>query len=191
MPVMLDATVGGPNANSYLTLAEATAYFDTRLHSSVWEDSEDQEKSLIMATRVLDMMLTPLKYLIRESSGKQYFITRPTWTGTPATLIQHLSWPRAGMFDRNGATIAATAIPQDLKDATAELAFQLLSVDRTLDSDIAVQGITSLKAGSVALSFKDQIEAKVMPDAVWNLMPPSWFTLQLVESAFTAQFEVI
>lgn len=43
-------------SNSYCTSAQATAYFDSRLHSGTWEaaDDEDKERSLIQATRILD-----------------------------------------------------------------------------------------------------------------------------------------
>ncbi len=32
----IEATVGSPDANSYVTLAEAEAYFPERLHSDAW-----------------------------------------------------------------------------------------------------------------------------------------------------------
>ena len=95
------------------------------------------------------------------------------------------------MYDANGNAIASNVIPQDLKDAESELAGQLGNADRTLDNDVIVQGLTSIKAGSVSLSFKDMVEAHVLPDAVWNLMPPSWFTDEIVTMAFGAQFDVV
>lgn len=192
MPVVLDATVGGISANSYLTVAEADAYFETRLHATAWEDTEEKDRALMMATRVLNMMAQPLKYLVTgKTTSESFFKTRRQWTGSPATTTQKLAWPRTGMFDANGNAIASNVIPDALKEATAELAFQLLDADRTLDSDIQVQGLTSIRAGSVSLSFKDMVEAKVLPDAVWNLMPPSWFTEEIIESATPALFEVI
>jgi hypothetical protein len=192
MPVTLDATPGGPASNSYLTLAEGNTYFETRLHASVWDDSSEQEKALMMATRVLDILVQPFKWLVTGTTvGTSFFKTRRQWTGTPATTTQKLAWPRKSMYDLNGNAIAVNVIPSALKEGTAELAFQLLSADRTLDSDVQSQGITSLKAGSVAITFKDMVEAKVIPDAVWNLMPPSWFTDEQIIAAVEAQFEVV
>lgn len=93
-------------------------------------------------------------------------------------------------------TVAGTAgrvtyIPQDLKDAQIELAGQLLATDRTLDNDIQTLGITSVRAGSVALSFKEMISHHVLPEAVWMLMPATWLTDELYEQAISALFDVV
>ena len=69
-------------------------------------------------------------------------------------------------------------IPEELQEATAEYARQLLASDRAGDSDIETQGITSIKAGPVTLTFKDSVYAKVVPDAVFNLIPRDWGTIR-------------
>lgn len=190
MALVIDATVGGVAANSYETLAEAQTYFDSRLTVAGWENADSQDVLLAMATRTLDMILSGHRRLSRGSSGS-YYITSPKWTGAPASATQRLAWPRTGMFDRNGNAIPSNVIPQDLKNAESELAGQLGNADRTLDNDVIVQGITSIKAGSVALTFKDMIEAQVLPDAVWNLMPDSWYTDEIIEPAQASIFDVI
>lgn len=188
----LDATVGGAAANSYLTLAEAQAYFDTRTAVAGWENADDQSVLLMMATRVLNAMARPLVTYVPSKGGvAAYYITRSTWTGLPATTTQKLAWPRTGMYDANGNAILSSVIPDDLKDATAELAGALGTADSTLDNDVIVQGLTSIKAGSVSLSFKDMIEQHVIPDMVWNLMPASWFTDETITPEKTALFDVV
>jgi len=187
---VIDATVGGANANSYLTLAEAQAYFDTRLPVAGWDDADDQNVLLIMATRTLDRLLTPYKTLF-TMNGRNYYRVRPQWTGAAATQTQRLAWPRTGMFDANGFAIASNVIPEDLKFATAEFAGQLGNADRTLDNDVIVQGLKSVKAGSVALTFGDGIMPQVIPDAVWNLLVNSWMTEELYEPAQAAIFDVV
>lgn len=89
-----------------------------------------------------------------------------------------------------GAAGRVTWIPQELKDAESELAGSLLKGDRTLDNDVIVQGLTSLRAGSVSLGFKDNIVPQVIPDYVYNMMPLSWLTDELYEPALQAFFEV-
>jgi hypothetical protein len=84
-----------------------------------------------------------------------------------------------------------TVIPRELKYATAEFAGQLLIEDRTLDSDVAKQKITALRASSVALSFGEGVQAQVIPDATLNLLVPSWLTNEVVNGAVTAEWEVI
>ena len=190
MPPTITATPGSATANSYETLAEAQAYFDTRLPLAGWDDADDQNVLLIMATRVLNAILMPSKTIVRMD-GTSYYRTRRTWTGLPASATQRLAWPRTGMYDANGNAIASTVIPQDLKDAESELAGQLGTSDRTLDNDVVVQGLTSVRAGSVALTFKDMIESHVLPDAVWLLMPASWFTDEIIEPAMSALFAVV
>lgn len=92
------------------------------------------------------------------------------------------------MYDRLGRAIADDAIPKELKEAQFEFAGQLLLSDRTLDNPVSLAGLTSVKAGSVALTFKDYIERAVLPDMVWQLMPPSWFTDEVVEGARSLVF---
>lgn len=191
MPTII-ATPGAANANSFETLVEAQAYFDGRLPLAGWDNAADQNVLLIMGTRVLSAFARPFRTLVRPSNGQSaYYVTRRQWTGSPASSTQKLPWPRTGMYDSNGNAIGSTVIPDDLKDALSELAGQLGTTDTTLDNPVIVQGITSLKAGSVALTFKDMIEQHVLPDMVWNLMPPSWFTDELIEPAMEAQFDVV
>jgi hypothetical protein len=190
----IDATVGGATANSYETLAEANVYFDERLPlPTPWVASGNTSiRALLMATRVLDAMSQPHKTLVISKDNKiKYYLTASQWTGSPATTTQRLAWPRIGMFDRNGNEIPSDVIPAELKDAESELAGQLIIADSTLDNTVSVQGITSIKAGSVSLTFKEAIDAHVIPDAVRNLMPASWFTDELVTPAQRASFQVI
>lgn len=187
MSVTIVATPGVANANSYVTVEEADAYFKARLPlTPPWEDADDKTAALAMAARVLNAVAIP-----RRRRVDDYYIVGRAWTGLPATTTQALAWPRIGMFDANGNAIPVDAIPQALKDAQAELAGQLIASDTTQDNAVAVQGITSIKAGSVALTFKDMITQHVLPDAVWLLMPDSWFTEEIVEPALLGQFDVI
>jgi hypothetical protein len=174
MPVpTLVSTPGAVNANSYATVAEADAYHDSRLFATDWANADAGKKTvaLIMATRLLDSLYD--------------------WTGAITSGNQALLWPRVGMWRRTGAghaafnpavgwygesayAIASDAIPQELKNATAEFARQLIAADRSADSDIETQGIKSLKAGPVALEFKGDVVPKVVPDAVYHLIPEAW-----------------
>jgi CRP-like cAMP-binding protein len=130
---------------------------------------------------------------IRPVNGDPYYLVRPTWTGAVATTVQRLLWPRTGMYSRTGQPLDPAVNPSDLKDATAELARQLKKGDRTSDNDVAVQGITAVRAGSVSVSFKgDGIDiTKVIPDIIFMMIPPSWLTDELYESANMAQFDVV
>jgi hypothetical protein len=184
MPLTLVETPGAANANTYATLAEANAYNDSRLHVDDWTTATDEQKKagLIDAARLIDASFV--------------------WTGTAADGVQSLTWPRTGMLTRNGFPIAATVIPQQLKDAQSELARQLVSADRTSDNDADKLGIAEVKAGPVDVTFRNKstsgetieerdaniIEAgpgfwwksRAMPDAVVMLLVPSWFIRDLI-----------
>jgi len=169
-------------ANSFISLAEYAYYHERRLplDPPVVTTGDVAARNVIMATRVLSAMHVARKTLRWGSDGKPYYYTSRAWTGEIATATQSLAWGRLNMYDRLGRLIASNSIPQELKDATAELAGQLGNTDRTLDNDISVQGITSIKAGSVSLTFKDMIEVRVLPEAVQMLLVSSWLTDEIV-----------
>lgn len=195
MSFTLVATAGAANANSYLTVEEAQNYFDSRIPGAIataWDNTDSQEAALATATRVLDLMF--LGRRVRVDGDPGYYRVGPAWTGVAASTTQKLAWPRLGMFDRNNYPISELVIPSELKDAVAELAGQLALSDRTLDSDTAVQGITDVSAGSVSVSFKDSaVTTKIMPDIVWSLLVPSWFTEEIMMPALGGNllFEVL
>jgi hypothetical protein len=197
VPLTIEATPGHASANSYGTVAEANAYFEARVPlDPVWPTSGEPAKAaLIMATRVLDSLSVARRRLYRDGGGgphdRPYYVTSRAWTGTVATATQALAWPRIGMFDRLGRAIADTVVPQDLKNAQFELAGQLLIGDRTLDNDISLQGITSVKAGSVAVTFRDLIARQVLPDAVLELLVPSWLTDEIITPATRATLHAL
>lgn len=149
MALVLDATVGGPSANAYCTQAEATTYHESHPYASAWTAATDDTKNraIATATRLLDEHMA--------------------WMGVGMTETQALGWPRTGGVYRNGWTIPTTVVPAEVKRATAELARQMLATDRTADSDVQAQGLTSLTAGSVSMQFDGHAsQASVLPDAV-------------------------
>lgn len=102
-------TVG---TDSYVTLAEADAYFLTRPHSSNWSDSvsdADKENALRMAAFHIDL--------------------RYEWLGSIAVAGQAMEWPRSGLY-YHGAEVASTAYPEPLKKAQFEMGYQWLGGDQ-------------------------------------------------------------
>ncbi len=109
----INTEVGSAEANSYLSVAEADAYFEARfLSGEGWSGlTTDQKTSrLLQAALVLDR----LQYL-----------------GEPATDIQAMQWPRRSTYelghystfrDALGHPIAPDEVPAAIKYAQAELA---------------------------------------------------------------------
>jgi len=137
MALTIVATAGSASANSYCTVAEASAYNEAHVSGATWSDAdpEDQKRALIMATRQLDAYLS--------------------WSGVATTDSQVLAWPRTGMIDPvTEDVIGEDVIPQRLKNAVAEQARLLLVRDRSAESDTDVSGIASITAGSVQIGFR-------------------------------------
>ena len=116
MPATIVATVGSTSANSFVTVAEMSAYCDSRLTGGAWTEDDSQTNALVKATRDL----TVLEYV-----------------GTRVTNNQALAWPRDWAINPDKPSVeyvgnielmyyGATEIPQRIKDATCELALQYL-----------------------------------------------------------------
>lgn len=150
MALVLDVTVGGLNANAYLTRAEADAYFESRLYATTWTGATGGNKdiAIVWATRLLDRSID--------------------WHGYVRSHDQALRWPRAYAFDLDGVMIQSDIIPKKVKEATAELAMWLLKSDRTAET--GREGIRSFSAGKVSFEFDKLDNAPTIPDAVYQLV---------------------
>lgn len=184
MPIDVVSTVNGIDSNSFVSLVEYAYYHERRLplDPPVTLTGDVAARNVIMATRILSSMASARKTLRWDKAGKPYYYTSRAWLGEVATTTQALAFGRSGLYDNLGRAILSTVIPQELKDATSELAGQLESLgDRTLDNDVKIQGITRIKAGSVELGFKEIIESQVLPDAVMAFIPNSWLSDEIID----------
>lgn len=159
MPVSaLVTTAGAANANAYCDVAFADQYhLDRPAVGTTWALATPDQKSaaILWATKLMDDLWD--------------------WNGFPTDALQHLLWPRQGMLKRNGwEYVDQHTVPVELQEAVAEYARQLLVSDLAGNSDIETFGVQSLRAGPVALTFRDGVTAKPVPDAVFNLIPRTW-----------------
>jgi hypothetical protein len=140
MPVTLDATVNGANANSFATVAEGDLYFANRLYSTAWTSltggaaADTKAQALIMATARLDVL---------------------PWAGVPSTLTQRLQWGRMGTVDRGDRVIDYDVIPDDIKAATFEEALSLLVKGRDPGTTDPLANFSAIKVGSLAISLRE------------------------------------
>jgi hypothetical protein len=127
--------------NSYADLAEAEAYFITRLDAAAWVAASEEMKlqSLVSATGVFDIM---------------------AWSGVVVSVSQPLAFPRIGTYfdPRTGGMVdlSASVVPKRILDALYELAYHMLNNDGLLDnagsvSDIQLKGlaVSGIKAPSL------------------------------------------
>lgn len=148
----IDATVGGTSANSYVTLAEADAYWADHYHSSAWDAlaDDDKNKLLIMATRNLDNWVI--------------------WEGSRSDEEQALRLPRYGMTDCDNYQIDGDVIPTNVKYATHELAAHLISFNPSAEPD--TKGFSKIKVDVIELEIDkmDRDSVTVIPDTVSKLL---------------------
>jgi hypothetical protein len=123
MALVVEDGSGKTDADSYLSVADCDAYHTNHSASATWSGAStaDKEKALRLATQYLDA-----RYERR-------------FVGVRFSREQSLHWPRSYVQQYDIYTISTTTIPQELKDATAELALKQLS-DTDLAPDVASGG---------------------------------------------------
>lgn len=109
--------------NSYVTVEEATTYYAARYGFDAWAASTFKDAALVSAAQVLD--------------------NYATWFGDKTDYAQPLQFPRVGIDHAD--------VPEEVKDAQCEIAYLIITNQST--SQVADDPLTSLKAGSLALSF--------------------------------------
>lgn len=130
MTFVLDATVGGPTANSFIGLSDAQAIVDITPNSCAWTEigSILQSQALAAATTMLNVL---------------------AYQGTKVDFLQALAWPRYGVPDPDygetrvgpgayaiigqwGFYLDTTTIPRRIGRACTMLALEILRA-RTAD----------------------------------------------------------
>jgi len=196
MPITIDATVNGANANSYVTVDEFTSYCATRVPVVIW-----------LATATADFIAVCI------ITGTRLFDASFDWTGVAATATQRLAWGRNGMSTRNGYGIDGATIPGDLKASVCEFIIAVgdsavQGANRAGDDQAARANVAGVKAGPVEVRFQSvntftresadvtirrtwpelNYASLTVPDIVRYLLPESWYRRASVMQ--TIQFRV-
>lgn len=105
MAPSLVSTLGSASANSYQTVADATAYFANTLFEADWTalSADKKAQSLITACSWLETL---------------------SYAGTRVSDTQGLQWPREATSS-TGVENDGTSIPKEIRSAQAELALAL------------------------------------------------------------------
>lgn len=89
------------NANGYISVAELKTYWSNR-NTTLTQTDDELAAAIIIATQHVDYNYT--------------------FKGSIVNSTQSLAWPRTGVVDGRGVTIANNVIPVQLKNAIAEFA---------------------------------------------------------------------
>lgn len=131
--VVEDGT-GLDDATSYASLQEADDYLSLRPGYAAWEDADNTEELLMWATRLLDQ--------------------RTNWRGYKQVNDSALRWPRYGVTDRDGISVAYDSVPTPVKHATIEIAFHLLTQNVDPSAPISTSGeIKRVKADVLEVEY--------------------------------------
>lgn len=133
-----------PGSNSYVSVEEATDYLSQNIHvSAKWAalSNEDQERLLSWATRYLDQ--------------------QARWSGFKTYSDQSLRFPRTGVRDQDGTPLPPDEIPEQLKEATIEMARFFLDSDRSAPR--GQDGLKKLKVDSIEMIFRDDYTLPTVP----------------------------
>lgn len=156
MALVLDATLGGANSNTYVTLAEAETYFEARVHTSTWDALEIDSKN-------------------RQLKSATDFINQEEFLGKLVGTTQALEFPRLELPLVRGREVNSI-IPKQIKTATFEMAFAMIAEDKTQDGTEGA--VEEFQAGSFKLKFKldendnASFSTTKLPDYVESLLAP-------------------
>ncbi len=124
------------NTNSYVTIADADTYFETRIDSAEWVTSSDEikEQALVTATQLID-----------DNS----------WIGSAVSSSQALAWPRKNASYNDARlglhiSLAENEVPSRVKTAVYEQALHLISNEDVLMGQS--QTFESISVGSISIS---------------------------------------
>ena len=145
----LDATLGGASANSYVTVAEADAYFATSFGRTAWGSASAANKEIVLieSTRLLDSLVS--------------------WKGYVKSDTQALRWPRTYVPNIDGRYISDSIVPKDVKNAVFELAYSLLSNGGFQASE---NELAKVKVGPVSIDFSDTVKSNGLPKMVRDMI---------------------
>ena len=118
---IIDATLAGPNSNSYIDLAEASAIAQTLPFAADWAatPNDDLERALIVATRWLDTL---------------------DYKGERCSETQRLKWPRDGA-ECDGQVSTCDEIPYAIKEATVILAWKYIEHPESFQVSVVLQEV--------------------------------------------------
>ena len=141
-------------SDSIVSLADAEAYFASRLHTSLWDSADESAK---------------LKALSMASIS----LSSKSFQGFRTVQDQPLAWPRSDVpvNDRFGSFYPSNVTPADVKNAVCELALSLLKSDTVSTAQILSKQVGDLKI-QYADTNRPTSETDGLPSTVYQMLKP-------------------
>lgn len=138
MALIVEDGTGLTDAESYLSVADATTYHTKMGSAAAW--------AAVGVTSVQEAMLRRATNYLRS----RYYAT---WAGMPVAPFQRLDWPRWGVPTRDGGnSLPSNSVPEDIKAACAELALKAATADLMPDSS---QTVKREKVGPLEVEYNE------------------------------------
>ena len=174
MAATINATLSSASANSYVTLAEADAYFETVPSSTQWDNKQDDKKNraLIAATRWIDSFV---------------------FFGDRCDHGQALKFPRNN-YQVDDVELACTAIPNNIKYAQYELARALANDTDAMTGNIGTNGnIAEAKLGDLAVKYNVASQGTGSVNNIMDVYPwlQSYLGSYMIGGAGSFQMRVV
>lgn len=155
-------TVG---TNSYISVADATTYFATRLYSTAWTSASADEmaQAVITATRAIDRQLL---------KGRKYVSTQALafprcYTVDPQAVSEYTSNTRLTWGD---GWYCESAVPQAVKDACCEEAICLLERGDSNRLKTQREGLTNASGNGVTETYAPYAGKGILSQEAKELM---------------------
>ena len=140
-----------PNANSFVDVEYADDYMAANIHAAdTWNGLDQSQKEALLVW------------------GSRYLDQRAIWEGYKTDENSNLRWPRRCVKDRDGILIDEYSIPDQLKQATVEMARYLIESDRSTDR--AQDGLKSLKVDVIELVFNEAYRLPEVPSEIGQII---------------------
>lgn len=138
-------------ANSYVSRAEAIAYFADYLNGSAFTGATgtNQDNALILATTD---------------------INRENYKGTNNSEVDGFKWPRSGVTDPEGNELDDSVVPRFIEEAVMELALIYLQQSAAQKATETATNIRRVVAGPVEVQFFRPTLSERFPARVQKLL---------------------
>ena len=161
MTLIVEDGSGLPNAESYISVADADTYFANR-GNAVWAAITD---------------IPTKEQLLRAATDYMRQNYRLRWVGMRVTITQGLDWPRAWVpivdspsgYRAFPAYLALNVVPQEVSSACAELAVRASSAP--LSPDLTTQ-VTQETVGPITVHYQPGARQAPYFQSIDNLLAP-------------------
>lgn len=132
----------------YATISEANVYFLYRLNTDSWDDADSTTK-------------------LKALGSATILIDRLNFAGEKTDDAQEMQFPRGGDVD----------VPQDVKDATCELALTLLINGTMPSEDLSNRNVVQQVIGKASTTWDTKFIASnelagIPSQAAWSILKP-------------------